>query len=859
MGNKLVIVESPAKARTIKKYLGADFQVAASMGHVRDLPKTGLAIDLEHDFAPVYEVTNQKVVTELRQAIKQADAIYLATDPDREGEAIAWHITEAIGIPRKKTVHRVVFHEITRNAVQSAINTPRQINNNLVEAQQARRLLDRLVGYQLSPLLWEKVKRGLSAGRVQSVAVRLIVEREQEIEAFQSVEYWTIEVDLLKQQPGGNGQAEAAQQRPASPTIHAVLIERDGKKLDKFAIENQEQADAIVNDLAGSTYSVHSVTSRDRRRKPAPPFTTSTLQQEAGRKLGFSAKKTMMLAQKLYEGINIGGKDGTTGLITYMRTDSTNVAQDAQQEARQLIEQRYGKEYLPDQPPTYKTKAKAAQEAHEAIRPTSSLRTPESLEQTLERDMFRLYELIWKRFVASQMAPAIFEATTVDIAALKGPAASGSNGTAPATIPYLFRATGSVIKFPGFLAVYIESLDEGEEDQNSEKRLPPLSEREMLDLLQLLPIQHFTEPPPRYTESSLVKEMEQLGIGRPSTYAPIISTIQDRGYVEMSEKKLIPTSLGRIVTELLVAHFANIVDYDFTSALEQQLDDVATGEKQWVPLLHAFYEPFKRTLQDAHQHMDSVKGKDIPAGITCPKCKTGELVIKFGRNGEFLACNRYNKQGGEDSCDFTSNFHRDSNGTIVLDEAGAPETSDVMCHLCGRPMVVKRGRFGTFLGCSGYPECKGVRRLDKHGKPVPLPEPTGVQCPKCQRGELLKRRGRFGRPFFSCERYPDCDYATNDLAEVANYVPEAAPSTDDAQKSQHSKNGQDVQDAQANKKGKNAKLPTKKASAKGSSKTSSKTSTTTRKKSGTTKTSKTTTKSSTRSSKKREAVSDDET
>jgi DNA topoisomerase-1 len=792
MGENLVIVESPAKAKTIQKYLGKNFRVAASMGHVRDLPTKGLAIDIEHDFEPAYEVTKQKVVSELRQAIKKADALYLATDPDREGEAIAWHITQAIGIPKKTPVHRVVFQEITKNAVQAAVANPRTINDHLVEAQQARRVLDRLVGYQLSPLLWDKVKRGLSAGRVQSVAVRMLVERELEIEAFQPVEYWTIEAELLKQQ-AANG---------AKPgTFRAVLTERGGKKLDKFAIGNQEQADEIVHDLEDARYAVHNITRRDKRRNPSPPFTTSTLQQEAGRKLGFSAKKTMTLAQKLYEGIDVGGSEGTTGLITYMRTDSTNVSQEAQQEARKLIEQRYGKEYLPDKPPTYKTRAKGAQEAHEAIRPTSSTRTPDDLAKVLERDMLRLYDLIWKRFLASQMAPAIFDSTTVDIAAFKGK--QQDNGHPP----YMFRSTGSVLKFQGFLAVYIEGLDEGEEDENREKRLPPLNEREPLGLEQLLPIQHFTEPPPRFTESSLVKELERLGIGRPSTYAPIISTIQDRGYVELTNKKLIPTTLGRVVTELLVAHFPGIIDYEFTSSLEQKLDDIASGEKHRGPVLREFYTPFEQTLAQARESMRNVKREEILTDITCPKCEQGKLAIKFGRNGEFLACTRYNKEGGPDSCDFTSDFHRDENGNIVLEAASSPETSDVMCHICGKPMVLKKGRFGPFYGCSNYPECTGTRRIGKDGKPVPLPEPTGVTCPKCQEGEILKRRGRFGRPFYSCSRYPECDYSTNDLEQVKAYV----PGQEEAQEAQASSNGTGAGKGKTGKTGKTSKATGKAA------------------------------------------------
>lgn len=761
MADKLVIVESPAKAKTIQKYLGRGFRVEASMGHVRDLPKSDLGVDVEHDFKPVYEVAKgkEKVVAALKKSIRQAEAVYLATDPDREGEAIAWHITQAAGIPRGTPIYRVEFSEITRNAVQQAIAHPRQIDHNLVDAQQARRVLDRLVGYKLSPLLWDKVMRGLSAGRVQSVAVRLVVEREREIEAFVPQEYWTIEADLAKQLGAGN--RTAAERKDV---FRAVMIERAGKKLDKFAIGTEEAAQVIVDDLNGASYVVRKITRKDKRRTPAPPFTTSTLQQEAGRKLGFSAKRTMIVAQQLYEGVDIGGDEGTVGLITYMRTDSFNIAREAQDEARGVILERYGEPYLPEKPPVYRTKAKGAQEAHEAIRPTSSRRTPEALREVLPREQFRLYELIWKRFIASQMEAALFDSTAVDIAALT---ASSQAQALPAD-PYTFRATGSVLKFPGFLAVYNVSLDEGEEDEDSERRLPPLAEREPLTLLQLLPIQHFTEPQPRFTEASLVKELERLGIGRPSTYAPTISTIVERKYVELAEKKLIPTTLGRVVTELLVDHFPNIVDYSFTSSLEQQLDDIAEGQKRWGPVLRDFYGPFELTLDTAKQTMRNIKREDVATDLTCPKCQQGQLVIKFGRNGEFLACNRY------PDCEFTGDFHRDEDGRVVINAASAPEMSDVMCNLCGKPMIMKKSRFGPFLGCSGYPECTNTRRLGKDGKPVPLPEPTGVACPKCQQGELMQRRGKFGRPFYGCNRYPKCDYLTNDLAEVANYQPEAA-------------------------------------------------------------------------------------
>jgi DNA topoisomerase-1 len=759
MADKLVIVESPAKAKTIQKYLGRGFRVEASMGHVRDLPKSDLGVDIDKDFAPVYEVAKgkEKVVAALKKSIRQAEAVYLATDPDREGEAIAWHITQATGIPRSTPIYRVEFSEITRNAVQQAIAHPRQIDRNLVDAQQARRVLDRLVGYKLSPLLWEKVRRGLSAGRVQSVAVRLVVERERAIEAFEAQEYWTIEADLAKRPAG-------ASKRPAErrDIFRAVLIERAGKKLDKFAIGDADAAQAVVDDLDGADYIVRKVARKDKRRTAAPPFTTSTLQQEAGRKLGFTAKRTMIVAQQLYEGVDIGGEDGTIGLITYMRTDSFNVAGEAQQEAREVIAARYGQEYLPEKPPIYRTKSKGAQEAHEAIRPTSSQRTPEALRGHLSNEQQRLYDLIWKRFIASQMAAAIFDSTTVDIGALT------AGGRRPAVgDPYTFRATGSVLKFPGFLAVYNVSLDEGEEDEDSERRLPPLTENEGLDLERLLPIQHFTEPPPRFTEASLVKELEQLGIGRPSTYAPTLATVVEREYVEVSEKKLLPTTLGGVVNDLLVQHFPNIVDYGFTSEMEQQLDDIAEGGKQWGPVLRAFYTPFERTLATARETMRNVKREEVLTELGCPKCGQGKLAIKFGRNGEFLACNRYPE------CDFTSNFHRSGEGQIVLEAMSTPEMSDVACNVCGLPMVIKKSRFGPFLGCSGYPDCKNTRRLGRDGKPVPLPIPTGVSCPKCQQGQLMQRRGKFGRPFFGCDRYPKCDYIVNDLAQVGEYTPSA--------------------------------------------------------------------------------------
>ena len=783
---KLVIVESPAKAKTIQKYLGSEYRVTASMGHVRDLPKSKIGVDIDHGFAPVYEISQgkDKIIAEIKREIKAADAIYLATDPDREGEAIAWHIAQAVNIGKRKPMYRVTFNEITKKAVQEAMAQPRQIDANLVDAQQARRVLDRLVGYKLSPLLWEKVRRGLSAGRVQSVAVRMIVEREREIEAFVPQEYWSIEADLSDQ----------TVKKPVKKDIfRAVLIARNAKKLDKFAIPNKDAADAILNDLDAANYIVGTITRKDKRRNAAPPFTTSTLQQEASRKLNFSAKRTMQVAQKLYEGMDVGGKEGSVGLITYMRTDSTNVSADAQREAREVIEQLYGKDYLPAKAPFYKTKAKGAQEAHEAIRPTSAARLPDAIKAKLGRDELRLYELIWKRFMASQMAAAVFDSTTVDIGAGRG--ITKADGA-----PYTFRATGSVLRFNGFLAVYNVGLDEGEEDEDKEAILPPLKEGMPLNLHDLFGEQHFTTPPPRYTEATLVKELEKLGIGRPSTYAPTISTIVAREYVEAVDKKLMPTTLGRVVTDLLVEHFSDIVDYSFTSDMEQRLDDIAEGERKWVPVMQEFYTPFEQRLHDAAISMRDVKREEIKTDLICPD--SGDpLVIKWGRNGEFLACSRY------PDCGWTGDLARDGDGGLHI--ATQPTVEGLtLCPECGGAMSLKKGRFGPFLACNNYPKCKGIRKVRAVGNSfvvVPPPVATDVTCPKCGRpmvqkegkygpflsctgypscrqivritppdaptcpqcgkGKVVAKRGR-GRVFYSCDRYPDCNYATNELPSM---------------------------------------------------------------------------------------------
>jgi DNA topoisomerase-1 len=666
---KLVIVESPAKARTIGKYLGRGYTVKASMGHIRDLPKSTLGVDVDDDFAPTYLVPRDKVkvVKELRESVQHAGEIYLATDPDREGEAIAWHLVHATDATAKP-VRRVVFHEITPEAVSAAIAHPRDIDANLVDAQQARRVLDRLVGYGVSPLLWKKVKRGLSAGRVQSAALRIVVDREREILAFVPVEYWTLDAELAKR----TGAA-----RTPRDVFKAGLHRVRGKKAE---LKTGWEAQEIVQGLDGAAYRVASVTSREAQRRPSAPFITSTLQQEASRKLGYGVKRTMQIAQELYEGVDLG-PDGTQGLITYMRTDSTNVAASAQQAARAVISVRFGPEFVPDRPPVYARKAKGAQEAHEAIRPTAPQRDPNSVKPYLSGPQFRLCQLVWQRFIASQMRPAILDNTTADVAA--GKPAELATGEAP----FVFRATGSVVRFPGFMRVYEAGRDEGDTDELDKGALPPLTAGEELDLLRLLPEQHFTQPPPRYTEASLVKALEERGIGRPSTYAPTIGTLVARSYVTTEEKKLVPTELGMVVTDLLGEHFPSLFDVGFTSRMEEELDEIAAGDRAWVPTMRAFYGPFTETLKQAERTMERVRLKDEPSDETCEKC--------------------------------------------------------------GRPMVIKLGKFGKFLACSGFPECRNSR---------PLLLRIGVPCPTCHQGEIVERRSKKGRTFFGCERYPACDF-----------------------------------------------------------------------------------------------------
>jgi DNA topoisomerase I len=668
---KLIIVESPAKARTISRYLGRGYTVKASMGHIRDLPKSSLGVEVDAGFAPKYLIPRDKlkVVKELKESVQGAKEIYLATDPDREGEAIAWHLIHATEAD-SKPVHRVVFHEITPDAVTAAIENPREIDMDLVDAQQARRILDRLVGYGVSPLLWKKVKRGLSAGRVQSAALRIVAEREREIDQFQPVEYWSLDADLAKI----TGQAPTARD-----TFRASIHQIDGKKAD---LTTGEQTHGIVEALDGASWQIFSVVRRETRRNPQAPFTTSTLQQEASRKLGFSVRRTMQIAQELYEGVDLGA-EGTQGLITYMRTDSVNIASSVQQVARGVIAQKYGDEYVPERPPFYRKKQKGAQEAHEAIRPTVPGRDPLSVKSQLSGPQFKLYQLVWQRFMASQMAPARLDNTRVDIAA--GPEGQITRGEKP----FVFRATGSIIKFPGWMTIYQQGRDEGDTDELDRGALPELAEGEALNLLKLLPDQHFTQPPPRFTEATLVKALEEQGIGRPSTYVPTIATLQARNYVTLEERKLVPTELGFVVNDLLVEHFPNIFDIGFTSQLESELDDIASGERAWVPTLEQFYLPFTETLKRAEQTMERVKIRDEP--------------------------------------------------------------TDEVCEKCGRPMVIKLGRFGKFLACSGFPECRNSK---------PLLTRIGVECPTCHQGEVVERRSKKGRKFYGCERFPECDFVS---------------------------------------------------------------------------------------------------
>jgi DNA topoisomerase-1 len=739
-GKTLVVVESPAKAKTINRYLGSSYMVKASLGHVKDLPAKDLGVDVDRQFSPTYLPipSREKVIRELKDAAKKASSIYLAADPDREGEAICQHLAEELS--NGKPIHRVLFNEITKKAIQKAFETPGEINEKLVEAQQARRILDRLVGYKISPLLWDKVRRGLSAGRVQTVALRLIVEREREIRAFEREEYWTIAAQLAAGAP---------------PAFEARLIRRGDKEFivrgesksgsiqaqtekGKLLVCSEKDAKELQARLAKEEFVVTSTATRETRRNPLPPFVTAKLQQDAARKLGFAAKRTMALAQRLYEGVEMGD-EGTVGLITYMRTDSTRVSDSALGEAREWVRDNYGNAYLPENPNIYRSK-KGAQDAHEAIRPTSAQRTPEIVSKHVGEDEAKLYRLIWQRFVASQMTPALFDQTTIEIEA-------GEFG---------LRATGSVPKFDGFLKVYQESKDQrDDEDDELGKQLPEVKAGEQLRLQQINPEKHITEPPARYNDASLVKVLEEKGIGRPSTYASIISTIIEREYVEKLKGRFYPTELGIIVADLLVENFADIFDVTYTARLEDALDDIEDGKQAWVETLDEFYKKFKKDLKHAEKHMADVKRMEQPTEYSCEKCGK-QMVIKFGRNGKFLACSGY------PDCTNTRELPPEFSDRVVPEDAASPEAEQV-CENCGRPMVLKRGRFGQFLACSGYPDCKTTRKIGQAEKKPPVP--TGEKCPECG-NELVIRQGRYGE-FTSCSSYPKCKYIKQETTGVA--------------------------------------------------------------------------------------------
>ncbi|MEX0681894.1 MAG: type I DNA topoisomerase [Dehalococcoidia bacterium] len=707
-GKSLVVVESPAKARTISRILGAKFDVKASVGHVRDLPKSALGVDVDNGFEPKYIVPRDKAATikDIKLAASKASRVFLATDPDREGEAIAWHLVEAAGL-RSLPMSRVVFHEITPEAVQAAFDHPRDIDMKLVDAQQARRVVDRLVGYRLSPFLWRKVRRGLSAGRVQSVAVRLVVEREREIQNFRPQEYWTIEALLEK--------------AGAVPSFRAKLAGYSDKK-DKLEITDRATSEGLTVDLQSASYSVAKVATKTQTRRPAAPFITSTLQQEASRRLGYTAKRTMAIAQQLYEGIKLGAR-GETGLITYMRTDSTNVASSAQAEARDYIGNRYGKQFLPDKPRVYTRKVKGAQEAHEAIRPTSVMREPDEVGAFLSPDQVRLYTLVWQRFVASQMADALFDVSTVEIDAKP---ASGND-------TLLLRATNTQLRFAGFRQVYEEARDDEQEEDIGSNPLPALSDADALLLRDLFPEQHFTEPPPRYTEATLVKILEEKGIGRPSTYAPTLSTIQDRGYIEREKKQLKPTDLGMTVNDLLVEYFNDFLDVDFTAQMEDELDEVASGEREWQPVVRDIYNPLETALTGA---MEAAPKQVQETTEKCPECEA-PMIIRWGRRGRFLACTRFPECKG-------------TRGLEGEEQQEGPQLTDEPCPECGTPMVIRSGRFGKFMACSRYPECKGKKQMTKG---------TGVKCP-VDGGDVVERRTKRGRTFYGCANYPKCEFTS---------------------------------------------------------------------------------------------------
>ena len=716
MPKSLIVVESPAKAKTINKFLGKDFVVKASMGHVRDLPSKELGVDVDNEFAPKYTLIRGKgkIIKELQAAAEKVDSIYLAADHDREGEAICWHLEQELK-KTKKPVFRITYNEITKGAIQAAVDNPAGINQSLFDAQQTRRILDRLVGYQISPILWQNVKPGLSAGRVQSVAVRLICEREAEIDAFETTEYWTITATLKGNEPS-----------PFDAKLLQIGSEKAAISTYGFTID-ETRAKEIVDEAKTEQYVVKDIQKRERKRRPVPPFITSTLQQEAARKLRFTARRTMSIAQQLYEGLEVGSQ-GSIGLITYMRTDSTRIANEALNEARGYIRKTYGSEYLPSKAIHYRSR-NSAQDAHEAIRPTSADRTPESLRSHLSSEQYRLYDLIWKRFIASQMTPAVLDQTTIDITA---------GG-------YLFRATGSVIKFRGFMAVYMESSDEvpiqnrGESEE--EAILPPVEVGQVLDLLKLDPKQHFTQPPPRYTEATLVKELEAKEIGRPSTYAAIISTIQDREYVIKEKGSFESTDIGKLVNQLLIKGFPNILEVQFTAKLEEQLDTIADGKVDWVKVLREFYQPFHLALEAAPDKMYKArKDMEEESEEICDKCGS-KMIVKWGRYSRFLGCSSFPE------CRNTKSLDAESA------QSAEPEETDEVCDKCGEAMVIRTSRAGgKFLSCTGYPKCKNA-------KPINI----GIDCPEQGCGGYLgERRSRRGKPFYGCSNYPDCDFAVWD-------------------------------------------------------------------------------------------------
>ena len=722
MGKSLLIVESPTKVNTLKKIVGKDFIIKASVGHLKDLPKKKLGVDVDNDFAPEYITIRGKgkILKELKTAAKKCDMIYLAPDPDREGEAIAHHIGNEVARFTKGKIVRVTFNEITKKAVLEAIKNPTELNNNRVNAQQARRILDRLVGYKISPILWKKVHRGLSAGRVQSVALRIVCEREREILAFEPREYWSITLEL---------------EGSEKPQFQAKLFKIDG---DKAEVANKAEADEILKGLEGAKPVLEDIVKKERKRNPSAPFITSTLQQEASRKLNFSPKKTMMLAQRLYEGIAMGRK-GTVGLITYMRTDSVKLSDQALEEVRAFIPERYGKEFLPGTPNLYKSK-KSAQEAHEAIRPTDVLLEPSTIKESLEKDMFRLYQLIWSRFVSCQMVPAVLDTTQFDVKMGK----------------FLFRSNGSILKFAGFMKVYVESQDDekGDAVQSSGKAddrlLPALKKGEELKVQEVLPEQHFTQPPARFSEAMLVKELEDKGVGRPSTYAATISVIKDRDYIQNVDRRLQPVELGFMINDLLVENFPDIMTTEFTSKMEEQLDDIEAGKLEWVDALRSFYTPFKADLEKAEEKMKDFKAEVEETDEVCEKCDQ-PMIIKWGRFGKFMACTGYPE------CKNT----KDLGGKGDSEDGAKDDEVEGNCDKCESPLIMKRGRFGKFIACSNYPECKFT-------KPIGL----GISCPEeaCE-GEIAARRSKKGRTFYGCTKYPDCKFTSWDKP-VAEACPE---------------------------------------------------------------------------------------